>query len=110
MARCGTWEKAVAQHVYDGLRQAGLSVVMTPAVEDADGGVTLGITHGKRGNFNGGKVLLEIFSENLGRDASVLFFDDPTDFNYSSPEHFYGECANAATQFGGKPSDRTCCQ
>ena len=37
MARCGTWEKAVAQHVYDGLRQAGLSVVMTPAVEDADG-------------------------------------------------------------------------
>ena len=38
MARCGTWEKAVAQHVYDGLRQAGLSVVMTPAVEDADGG------------------------------------------------------------------------
>ena len=37
MARCGTWEKAVAQHVYDGLHRAGLSVVMAPAVEDGGG-------------------------------------------------------------------------
>lgn len=70
--------------------------------EDIEGNIDLGITHGKRGINNGGKVLMEIFSENLSPKAEVKFFDDPTDLNYSFPGAFFGQCANVQSQISGK--------
>ena len=36
MACCGTWEGTIAQHVHDGMREAGLSVVITPVDDGRD--------------------------------------------------------------------------
>ena len=36
MGRCGTWERAIAQHVCDGLFKAGLSAVITPVADGCE--------------------------------------------------------------------------
>jgi hypothetical protein len=43
-----------------------------------------------------------ICTQYITQAADVLLFDDPTDFNFSHSDLFYGTCANAHTQYGGK--------
>ena len=36
LALCGTWEEELAQHIYDGMRSAGLCAVIAPVGDEDD--------------------------------------------------------------------------